>query len=92
MNTKTKQAHTPTPWTCEDLHNICIINGKQPFETQMANARYIVRCVNSHEELLEVCKALVRIAEQCKTKVENPEPIIRRIDQAQKAIANTEKE
>lgn len=69
MKTKTKQTHTPGPWTLHPrimpdppvvYHDGSIVatvdtSAPEPGERE-ANARLIVRAVNSHEELLEALK------------------------------------
>jgi hypothetical protein len=67
----TKPAHTQTPWRiAEDtLHVIAGIAEKEvrvvtvdgsvdDYETDKANTAFIVKCVNSHEELLAMLKRL----------------------------------
>lgn len=45
----------------EAKHTMVIINGCAPGRTeeQKANARLIIRAVNSHQQLLEACEALM---------------------------------
>lgn len=65
------QAHTPTPWQSDN--DVIFCNGHFaiaktiklgiPEKESKANAAFIVRACNSHEELLEACKsALILIA------------------------------
>ncbi len=60
-------AHTPTPWTIdargsvtsEDKQNVIMI---QPsFALDFNDAAFIVRAVNSHEEMLSVLKEIKKI-------------------------------
>lgn len=66
MKSKIKAQHTPTPWKLA-THDGCIIigpNEEHILETSnLKNAAFIVRAVNSHEELLrEANKAMVEIS------------------------------
>lgn len=63
-NVTPKVEHTPTPWEVNgnaitsfvaDQH---IVINKEADELWKRNAAYIVKCVNSHEELLIALKAL----------------------------------
>ena len=76
MTTKTKQAHTPTPWKAvesstngepdggtlwlvtEDDETVANLSriGAKAFEVQRANAAFIVKAVNCHEEFLAALK------------------------------------
>lgn len=74
MKTEPKMTHTPTPWEIAhyegglleglnfirsaDGEEICSINDAS--EKAKANAAYIVRAVNAHEEMLLVLKELQR--------------------------------
>lgn len=69
MPTPTPQGqHTPTPWTTENLNPfilgpdekaVCQMTwGKRPMAEEKANAAFIVRAVNAHEELLEALKTV----------------------------------
>jgi hypothetical protein len=56
--------HTPTPWNFIDVMGACalyagqmeILNFRNPVPKARANAAFIVRAVNAHEELLENLK------------------------------------
>lgn len=60
MNTQAK--HTPTPWYLLPARTLVNIKGPGGWQIgqipmdEKANAAFIVRAVNSHEELLEACK------------------------------------
>ena len=60
----TTQTHTPTPWTMMDFdHGTAIIYDKEqtvviPKLTNKANAAFIVRAVNAHEEMLSALKEM----------------------------------
>jgi hypothetical protein len=77
--------HTPTPWKVDgcavtsDVFNICTLDttAKDMNENQIgmgelsANAAFIVRAVNTHEELLETLKTVVVYMDaQCKVNGE----------------------
>ncbi len=52
-------AHTPTPWIVDgnairDEAKFCLALVEK--NNRSANAAYIVKCVNAHEELLAACK------------------------------------
>lgn len=65
---KTKATHTPTPWSFElgtQPHTIAIFNDLEMKTIAVlhhdqiedeANASYICKAVNAHEELLNACK------------------------------------
>lgn len=64
-----KNEHTPTPWSYSDERGLtgpdnqiiaCIIDSRATTqEEQDSNAAHIVRCVNSHDELLAALKVFV---------------------------------
>lgn len=65
--------HTPTPWAvgrkCESLVTSgieivadCQSTGELPREISVANAAFIVRAVNAHEELIKMIKNLRDLA------------------------------
>ncbi len=70
MKNKPEVHHTPTPWILIDdpkESNVCHVDGPTDKEYGMiscygenrkANAAFIVRAVNAHEELLRVCKMI----------------------------------
>lgn len=78
---KTQAKHTPTPWnysensvnawsdSCKDRGNIfsCQLRTGThiPENQNEINAGFIVRAVNSHEELLEACKRVLAMLEHC---------------------------
>lgn len=91
---KTKQEHTPTPWNVTkdshpDMEGSIWIDSKTIEKPALcfneADAAFIVRAVNSHEELLEACKEIVRYM---KNETDNPEAVYDRVEQA---IANAER-
>lgn len=56
--------HTPTPWRVSETNIISIPERTILFagvnlsiDQQVINSQYIVQCVNSHDELLEIAKA-----------------------------------
>ena len=67
--------HTPTPWTIHSAHGLCIARDERIIcdfapraddlcprpggYEQYANALFIVRACNCHDELLAVCRALI---------------------------------
>jgi hypothetical protein len=66
---KAKPAHTPTPWTFDSCKTVRLLSldhkieiGSLWLKTEQAetDAAFIVRAVNSHEELLETLKAARR--------------------------------
>ncbi len=76
--TMTETKHSPTPWECgvagEDpklflIGSAPVFFGSVndcPYHDGEANARFIIRAVNSHDDLLAACKAMLDI--------DNPEP------------------
>lgn len=91
--------HTPTPWSL--LPARTLINIKGPSSEQIgqiptsdeANAAFIVKAVNCHEELLEACKealsALNIINKLTEGPMAMPTPQMQRL---QEVIATAEKE
>ena len=70
---KTKTEHTPTPWRTGDLWNTVFgpPNGNPCPEIvatvhgpRKANAEFIVRACNCHEDLLEACKIALPLLEK----------------------------
>lgn len=66
-----KQSHTPTPWKglgnaiiADNKHETLIAEVFDENEAWKANKDYILRAVNSHEELLEACKIALEYREQ----------------------------
>lgn len=62
LKTETKQTHTPTPWKVNgrwietDREEGIAKVGEWVSPLSLANATFIVRAVNSHEELLEALR------------------------------------
>lgn len=62
------QLHTKTPWYvngymidgADDKRVADCDSGRPDPRVNAANAAYIVKCVNSHEALLEACKVAVK--------------------------------
>jgi len=89
-------SHTPTPWGWESLENrvriegngycVAIMQKGMDRQTTEANAAFIVRAVNSHEELLDVMRFIIEMNE--KTGAERNMPVAIRL--AKKAIAKAE--
>ena len=85
MRTQTAEGHTPTPWRISSVtsryiesHDGEIIGTAYP-ETMMddypvacANAAFIVKAVNCHEELLEACKQMRDMLLSCGYEIHNP--------------------
>lgn len=94
-----KPTHTPTPWTQEKARywkllsegkhfmSVSFPSGVSDELTNSANAAYIVRAVNSHEELLEALKQLANVTNQ---KGMNRVVVNSIVDRAWKAIAKAE--
>lgn len=60
--------HTPTPWKLDGFHIVddngaiiatCRTAYRYATQEEVSNAELIVKCVNSHDELLEACKGLL---------------------------------
>lgn len=71
-----KQQHTPTPWHVDPKRQFRIVAGDDwTVATTLTtdnlrdqweeNARYIVRCVNSHDDLLAALKAILADGVHC---------------------------
>lgn len=61
---ETKQGHTPTPWHWHNAGNISIIFKKNTHIVDCgtaANATFIVKAVNCHDELVEALKIALDI-------------------------------
>lgn len=54
--------HTRTPWEYDGKFQICIPHkdGTTCFRTMKEDAEFIIRAVNSHYELLEAAKIILR--------------------------------
>jgi hypothetical protein len=63
--------HTPTPWTIDALGYLRGPESENILENH-ANAAYIVKCVNAHEDLLQSLKDLLHygITERMKANAE----------------------
>lgn len=71
----TDTKHTPTPWELDDDgdgdykiiseegHLIAVETGYYPIAPSIEDAAHIVKCVNMHDELVEVIERLLPIAE-----------------------------
>ena len=67
MEPEQKTAHTPTPWKVDCKADICTSDLQEMIMKQpnhqipsmaQANAAFIVKAVNCHQDLLEACKAV----------------------------------
>lgn len=67
---KTKVMHTPTPWKVDkngprnnirDSEDCIIAHANTYYKEFESNAAFIVRSVNSHEELLDKLKKMVKV-------------------------------
>lgn len=64
----TKQSHTPTPWHTQrgeivgngDLVASTVFHGQELNALDEANAAFIVRACNAHDELVDMAELLVR--------------------------------
>lgn len=60
-----KTKHTPLPWEILPYSNLARIHGANDepvvddFNPSFEDAEFIIRAVNSHEELLDLCKCLL---------------------------------
>ena len=93
---KTQPTHTPTPWKTMPLNPfifsgdepeelaVCRTDIKLPPERNDANAAYIVRAVNAHEELIATLKEVSKHA----TDLNKNDPWI--MERIYKAISRAE--
>ena len=94
--------HTPTPWDDSMIRKSLIpamvkINGYS-MRTAEANVEYIVKAVNSHEELLEACKnqrlaidwLFTKLVELDKNFYPSKSPVWKYLEDGNKAIAKAE--
>lgn len=89
--------HTPTPWsinTVDDYasygkptHMEIIHDGKynKCFVFDKEDAEFIVRAVNSHEELLEAAKDMMKVIEELKGQAGIPKQYMKLFNAIQKA-------
>jgi hypothetical protein len=91
MKTETKPTHTPTPWKVEDKttladsagHVIAITASREQSDlANEANAAFIVRAVNVHEELMRVCVYALNELEHPHANPENKTLTIQDLKQA----------
>ena len=76
---KMKTAHTPTPWAISSVEDgglsivpketpphltICLLPSAPYIERDLANAAFIVRAVNSHDELVTLAGQIILAHEQ----------------------------
>lgn len=96
-----KNKHTPTPWTLPKFSTsdkwieipeagIRIDYDDVDHDTQKANTEFVLRAVNSHDELLAALKLMVEVGSEYydMDMGDNGAPAL---DQARAAIANAEK-
>lgn len=68
--------HSPTPWKLIDVmghvsihsHPIQILAYHEPVPQSRVNAAHIVRCVNSHDDLLAACRRMESIVRNASIK------------------------
>lgn len=96
--------HTPTPWTTEDSRTIKTESGEfflsylndkhgnskwlQSYAELDANAQFIIKACNAHEELVGVLKGVLSHNRVLKQQYQFPDSLIRQIETA---IAKAEK-
>lgn len=79
--------HTPTPWV---FNGESIIDAKGNSAMTKANAAFIVRAVNAHEELLVAIKTLTAITYDTVNYDQNDADTVKAVEMAENAIARAE--
>ncbi len=101
----TQQAHTKTPWVLDhinildndgDMLAFTVGSPKSNVDTMEANAKFIVKAVNSHHDLFFSLRELITIIEtfeeleDLNKELDHPFPIGEAIKQAKQALKESE--